>query len=63
MYKNLKIMVLQNHPYWKKINDILIDDASSRDIIISEVGNVVKVRVVAEDYKTTKEFIFNVKTN
>ncbi len=56
-------IVLNNENGLVYVNDILIDDASSRDIIISEVGNVVKVRVVAEDYKTTKEFIFNVKTN
>ncbi len=43
------------------INDILIDDASEREIILSEVGKKINVKVVAEDYVTTNEFTIYVK--
>lgn len=43
------------------VNDILIDDAGEREIILSEVGKKLVVKVVAEDYNTTKKFVFNLK--
>lgn len=43
------------------VNDILIDDAGEREIIKSEAGNKLCIKVVAEDYKTSSEFVFNIK--
>ncbi len=43
------------------VNGILIDDASSRELVFSETGNVIKIKVVAENYMDAKEIILNVR--
>lgn len=43
------------------VNGILIDDTAERVMRREEISDNIKIKIVAEDYKTCKEYIFTVK--